>query len=139
MGHRWTPINTIQFGFVLSVFIGALSVAKIDLMMKAINPTTEEIIAEYPEHTSGQIEEILQNAERAFGRWRGVAISDRAVAMRGVAGVLRKRRDELAKLMTGEVGKTIVASEAEIEKCAVCCEYFAENAAGFLADRRKVW
>jgi succinate-semialdehyde dehydrogenase/glutarate-semialdehyde dehydrogenase len=107
-------------------------------MMRSINPATEDVIAEYPEHSSAQIEQKLQIAEKAFRHWRGVSVSDRAIAMKRVAGILRKKRDELAKLMTAEVGKTIVASEGEIEKCAGACEYFADNAAEFLADRKVV-
>jgi len=105
-------------------------------MMRSTNPATEEVIAEYPEHGPAQIEQILRYSEKAFRQWRGVPVSDRAIALGRVAGILRKKRDELAKLMTTEVGKTIVASEAEVEKCAVGCEFFAENSAGFLANQR---
>jgi acyl-CoA reductase-like NAD-dependent aldehyde dehydrogenase len=102
--------------------------------MQSRNPATEEIIAEYPEHSSEQIERILQTADEAFQKWRGVSIAERCSFLKRVAGVLRGKRDELAELMTAEVGKTIAASEAEVEKCAGGCDYFAENAPRFLAE-----
>jgi acyl-CoA reductase-like NAD-dependent aldehyde dehydrogenase len=103
--------------------------------MESRNPATEEIIAEYPEHSAAQIEQILQKAEVAFNHWRRIFIGRRASLLRRVAVIFRRQCDTLAKLMTAEVGKTIAASEAEIEKCAVACDFFADNAAVFLSPR----
>jgi succinate-semialdehyde dehydrogenase/glutarate-semialdehyde dehydrogenase len=103
-------------------------------MMRSINPATEETIAEYPEHSPRQIEQILQAATAAFAQWRKVPMPQRAAAMKRLAAILRRQRDALAALMTAEVGKTIAASEAEIDKCALGCDYFADNAARFLAE-----
>src|ERR1700722_11120810 len=103
--------------------------------MKSINPATEEIIADYPEHTPQQIEQILAAAESAFSKWRKVPIGDRALRMKALASLLRRRQTELAKMMTTEVGKTITASESEVEKCAAACDFFAENAATFLSPQ----
>lgn len=101
--------------------------------MQSRNPATEEIIAEYPEHSAAQIEEILQKADGAFRQWRRVSIAERGSLLKRVAAGFRRKRDDLAKLMTAEVGKTITASEAEVEKCAVACDFFAENAEKFLS------
>src|SRR5436305_3502153 len=54
--------------------------------------------------------------------------------MRSLAGVLRERVDRYARLMTLEMGKPISEARAEIEKCAWNCEFYADNAAKFLAD-----
>jgi len=103
--------------------------------VKSINPTTEEIISEYSEHTPGQIDAALQSAERAFAGWRVTPIAERAALMKRAAVGFRSNRDELARLMTAEMGKPIAASESEVEKCAGACDYFAENAARFLAPQ----
>ncbi len=103
--------------------------------MKSVNPATEEVIAEYPDHTPAQIEQILISAESAFSKWRTVSMEDRAAPMSQAASVLRRKRDQLATLMTAEVGKTISASESEIEKCAATCEFFAHNAQVFLSPQ----
>ncbi|MGA2439461.1 MAG: NAD-dependent succinate-semialdehyde dehydrogenase [Tepidisphaeraceae bacterium] len=103
--------------------------------MKSINPATEQVIAEYAEHTPGQIEQTLGSAEKAFGQWRSVSIKDRGALMKEAAAGLRRRREELSRLMAVEMGKPIGAGEAEVEKCAGACDFFAENAASFLAAR----
>jgi succinate-semialdehyde dehydrogenase/glutarate-semialdehyde dehydrogenase len=103
--------------------------------MESRNPATEEIIADYPEHAPAQIEQILESADIAFPKWRKTPIEQRAPHMKELASVLRRKRDELSALMTTEVGKTITASESEIEKCAAACDFFAENAAAFLSPQ----
>src|SRR6185312_9558136 len=103
--------------------------------MQAINPTTEQLIGDYAEHDQAHVERLLEAAAAAWGSWREKPIGDRAKLMRGVARVLRHRSAELSALMTREMGKPIAQSEAEIEKCAVCCDHFAEHAAGYLAER----
>jgi succinate-semialdehyde dehydrogenase/glutarate-semialdehyde dehydrogenase len=104
--------------------------------MKSINPATEQVIAEYAEHTPVQIERALHSAEKAFGQWRSVPIKDRGALLKEAGAGLRRKRDELARLMAMEMGKPIAAGEAEVEKCAGACEFFAENAASFLAERK---
>ena len=55
--------------------------------------------------------------------------------MFGAAEVLRNDKQALARLITEEMGKPISAAEAEIEKCAWNCEFYATRAAEFLAQR----
>jgi succinate-semialdehyde dehydrogenase/glutarate-semialdehyde dehydrogenase len=102
--------------------------------MRSINPATEEVVAEYPDHTPAQVGNLLQEARSAFERWAVTSIESRAHVMRRAAGVLRERSAELSVLMTREMGKPIAQSEAEIEKCAGCCDHFADHAARYLAQ-----
>jgi succinate-semialdehyde dehydrogenase/glutarate-semialdehyde dehydrogenase len=101
--------------------------------MKSVNPATEEVLAEYPEHTWEQIESACAAAQTAFTAWRRTPVMQRCDLLRRAAGVLRERRSALAPLMTQEMGKTIAASEAEIDKCVFGFEYFAQQAPKFLA------
>ncbi|MGD1275919.1 MAG: NAD-dependent succinate-semialdehyde dehydrogenase [Tepidisphaeraceae bacterium] len=101
--------------------------------MRAINPATEETVAEYPEHTWPQIEQACAATRSAFALWRNTPLEQRCRLMRQAAALLRQRRSELAKLMTCEMGKPITAGEAEVDKCAAACDYFAQNATKFLA------
>lgn len=103
--------------------------------MKSVNPATEETIREYEESTPAAIDFSLRLAERAFEHSRTTPISHRASLMNQAGDALRHRRDEFARLMTAEMGKPITASEAEVDKCAGACEFFAKNAAKFLAPR----
>jgi len=101
--------------------------------VKAINPATEELIREYQEHDDAAIEAVLRKASDTFESWRNVPFARRSELMAKAAGVLRENLSRYAKLMTLEMGKTIVSAEAEVEKCAWVCDYYAENAERHLA------
>ena len=100
--------------------------------MKAINPATEELIQDYPELSDNGIAERLQRAAEAFRSWRQTSFAERAALLRRAARLLRQEHAVYAQLMTQEMGKPITAAEAEIEKCAWNCEFYAEHAARFL-------
>src|SRR4029079_10696683 len=53
--------------------------------------------------------------------------------VRKAAEILRSREEEFARLMTEEMGKTVVEGRAEIEKCALNCDWFADHAEHYLA------
>lgn len=104
--------------------------------MRAINPATGETIREYAEYDRQAVDGLLARAQGAYVSWRGVPMKERSGLMRRVAEVLRKRKRELAELMTREMGKPIVSAEGEVEKCAVNCDFYAEHAARFLATEK---
>lgn len=101
--------------------------------MKSINPATGELIKEYREHTEAEVEQALGRAERTFREWRTTSFAQRGELMRKAATVLRGNAAEYARLMTVEMGKPIGAAEAEVEKCALTCDFYAEKAEHFLA------
>src|SRR5581483_6001995 len=101
--------------------------------MRSINPATEEVVAEHADHSPDDVRRLLAKADDAFSGWRDRHVAERAPFMRRAAQVLRARSPELALLMTREMGKPIAQSEAEIEKCAVCCDHFADHARHYLA------
>src|SRR6058998_3607046 len=74
-------------------------------------------------------------AHAAFLQWREVPFARRAQRMREAAQILRTRRAEYARTMTIEMGKPIVQAEAEVDKCAWVCEYYADHAEAFLAEQ----
>lgn len=96
------------------------------------NPTTGEILRVYPEMDLQEALLALQKGHEAFRTWRGTSFQTRAIAMQKAAAKLMEEKQPLAELMTQEMGKPILESHAEIEKCAWLCKYFAENAEGFL-------
>ncbi|MCE9545479.1 MAG: aldehyde dehydrogenase family protein [Planctomycetia bacterium] len=103
--------------------------------MKSINPATEQLIAEYPEMDPAEVRRRVERAAEQFIAWRATPIAERAEKLHRVAGLLRERRETLARLMTTEMGKPIAAAEAEVDKCAWVCDYYAERAAAILAPR----
>src|SRR6266550_4449365 len=103
--------------------------------VESINPATEEVIATFEQFTPAQVEQALVEADAAFRQWREQSFAERSRAMRRAAELLRKRKERYAGLITAEMGKPITQAEAEVEKCAWVCEYFADNAERFLARR----
>jgi succinate-semialdehyde dehydrogenase/glutarate-semialdehyde dehydrogenase len=97
------------------------------------DPATLQPGKSYPGHTAQDAALKAARAAEAQRPWRRTAFDERARLMRSAAAVLRSRRDELAALMTSEMGKTVSDGRAEIEKCAAACEHFAAHAAGYLA------
>ena len=99
-----------------------------------IDPATEERLAEYPIHDRAAIDRALERAVSAAAAWRSKPPSERAAALRALATALRARKTELATLATREMGKTLAEAEAEVEKCALACDYYAQYGAAHLAD-----
>ena len=104
------------------------------MAIESINPATQEVLASFEEHSEQRLNEVLNRSVDAFRQWRLQPFSHRAQLMNAAARRLRADAGRLAELMTLEMGKPIAQSRAEIEKCAWCCDYFAENAEAFLAD-----
>ncbi len=104
------------------------------MTITTVNPATEETLAEYPEMSASLIEDTLRDTDAAFQAWRRVGLEDRVERLRGLAACLREREAKYAELMTREMGKPLAEGEGEVQKCAWVCDYYAENAAEFLAD-----
>ena len=103
-------------------------------MLKSINPATDEVIADYEEHSAGQVSDIVERAHERFARWRAMPFAERADLLNRTADQLESRKEDLARLMAAEMGKPIAGGRGEVEKCAWVCRYYAENAEEFLAD-----
>ncbi len=106
------------------------------MVIQSINPATEDVLASFEEFSPQQVDIALQQADDAFRRWRNTSFGERAARMQAAARVLRAQKAHLASLATAEMGKPIVEAEAEIEKCAWGCDFYAENAARLLADEQ---
>ena len=104
------------------------------MVLQSINPTTEDVLDTFEEFSDAQIDEALQQAHDAQRRWRETSFGERASRLQAVARVLRGQKNRWAALATTEMGKPLVEAEAEIDKCAWNCDFYAEHAAGFLAD-----
>lgn len=103
-------------------------------MIQSVNPATGETIARYEEHTPAEITAIAEHTAATQQKWATSSLADRSEMMRGVARHLKENMEELAVLITREMGKPIGQSRDELEKCANVCEYYARHASGFLAN-----
>ncbi|WNG94053.1 NAD-dependent succinate-semialdehyde dehydrogenase [Mycobacterium sp. ITM-2016-00318] len=99
------------------------------------DPSTGEVVKEYPTATDQQIETAIAAASKAHSEWsRGSTVADRAELIRKVGKLHNERKEELAKIINREMGKPIDQSEGEAEFSGAIYEYYADNAEKFLAD-----
>jgi succinate-semialdehyde dehydrogenase/glutarate-semialdehyde dehydrogenase len=105
----------------------------IGMSLRSVNPTDGSLVREYAEATPEEVAEALAAAARAFESWRLTTFAGRASVLRRAGVLLRRRRDELARLMALEMGKPAAQGRAEADKCAWVCEHYAEHAERLLA------
>jgi succinate-semialdehyde dehydrogenase/glutarate-semialdehyde dehydrogenase len=98
------------------------------------NPFTGELEKSFDALDDTALAAIVQRVSETQARWSAVPVDERADCLRRTAQRLRSRRDTCAALIAREMGKPLREARAEVDKCAWGCEYYAEHAAGFLAD-----
>src|SRR3712207_2424058 len=98
------------------------------------NPATGRRLAEYPAFSDADVDAALDRAAAAQAGWAALPFDERSAVLRRAAELLRAGAEDLALLVTREMGKPLAESRAEVEKCATACDYYAEHAARFLAD-----
>jgi len=101
-------------------------------MPTSINPTSGEVIKEYPLLENSAIGPAITATEQAHRKWRATPFNLRSNELKAAARVLRRNSDLYARLMAEEMGKPVGQGRAEIEKCAWACDYYADHAATFL-------
>ena len=100
----------------------------------SVNPATEQALASFPATTPDELEAALARAVAAFDTWSQHSVAERVAPLRRAGELLRERANVLARQLALEMGKPLDQGEAEIEKCALVCDFYAEHAAEFLAD-----
>jgi succinate-semialdehyde dehydrogenase/glutarate-semialdehyde dehydrogenase len=100
------------------------------------NPATGELIKSFQSHTDEEVDRKLQKATDTFATYRYVSFAQRAQWMIKAAAILESEKDQFARIMTTEMGKTLRSAVDEAVKCAWACRYYAENAEAFLADEK---
>jgi succinate-semialdehyde dehydrogenase / glutarate-semialdehyde dehydrogenase len=104
------------------------------MAIATINPATGELVKSFEPLTTEQIQQKIQLAASAFQAYRHTSFTERARMLLRAAEILENEKEECARLMTLEMGKTLRSAVAEAAKCAVGCRFYAENAERFLAD-----
>jgi succinate-semialdehyde dehydrogenase/glutarate-semialdehyde dehydrogenase len=102
------------------------------MSIQSINPATGDVIETFTPTSPEALDRVVAGAHAAFLEWRRQPFDHRAARIREAARVLRARRAEFARTMALEMGKPILQGEAEIDKCASCCDYYALHAARML-------
>src|SRR3954447_14850234 len=102
--------------------------------LQTINPATGEPGRSYSPHSLDEALAAAAAAHHAFQSWRRTSFRQRPAVIRAAGEILRARKDQFARLMTEEMGKTLDDGLGEIEKCAVNCDWFADHAHEYLAE-----
>lgn len=98
------------------------------------NPATGEILKTFEPLDAQAIEQKLALAQRTFEEYRNTSQAQRAQWLRVAADILERDKVDFGKIMTTEMGKTLKSAIAEVEKCALVCDYYADHGAEFLGD-----
>ena len=106
------------------------------MSIQTINPTSGEVLETFEPFSQQQINRALDQAHQAFLRWRTMTFAELAKHLHSVASHLRDHKTALARIAVLEMGKSITEAEAEVEKCAWNCDFFADHAERFLADEK---
>lgn len=97
-------------------------------MIRSISPTDGTLLAEYGETSAADVQDHIATATELQRQWEETRLEQRSKPMFEMARLLEERREELALMMTDEMGKPIAQSRAEVDKCAWVCRHYAENA-----------
>lgn len=103
-------------------------------MIISVNPATGQELARFEPHTPDSVEAALANAAQAQRQWARVPVTQRVELLRRMATALRAGKERYGRLITLEMGKPLPEAEAEVEKCAWNCDFYADKAPDFLAD-----
>ena len=99
----------------------------------SVNPATGETIGRWPWATAAEVGDAIAEADAGFRQWRQVAVADRAQRLRGLGSALRQRGEEMAQLITREMGKPIAQARGEVAKSADLCDWYADHGPAMLA------
>jgi len=100
----------------------------------SINPANGEKLHDYPMWDAERLEQALTLTAAVTPAWNLGSLAERVGLLHRAGETLRKRRDQYAALISREMGKLIGEARTEVEKCALCCDYYAQYAAVLLAE-----
>ena len=104
------------------------------MAIATVNPATGQLVKSFEPISDSQIEEKIQRAALTFPKFRSLPFAERAGMMKKAGDILESEKNELAAIMTTEMGKTLRSAVDEAAKCAWACRYYAEHAERMLAD-----
>src|SRR5689334_24020332 len=102
------------------------------MAIATVNPATGETVQTFDPLSPADLEDKLARAAAAAATYRLTSVDDRIGWLRAAADVLDRETDDVARLMTLEMGKTLSAAKAEATKCARALRYYAEHGPAFL-------
>lgn len=100
------------------------------------NPVTGEVEETFESTTDAQSLEAVDTAHAAFTSWRATPIEERAKVVHRIAELFEERKDELAQIISTEMGKPLSEGVEEVEFSSAIFDYYATNGPSFAADEK---
>src|ERR1700742_1379156 len=102
---------------------------------KVTNPATGTVEKEYPAATDAEIASVLERSDAAFKTWRTTSLLERSKVLARVAELYQERADELAAIITREMGKRLIEAKGETSIATAIYKYYADEGPGFMEDQ----
>ncbi|HAT1609264.1 TPA: succinate-semialdehyde dehydrogenase [Raoultella planticola] len=99
----------------------------------SVNPATGERVSSLPWASEQEVDSAIALAEQGYRQWRTASLEQRADALRNVGNALRTRGEEMAQMISLEMGKPIAQARGEVAKSANLCDWYAEHGPAMLA------
>jgi len=94
------------------------------VIFHSINPYTEQSIAKHSTFSESEVNDKIAQSEKAFLIWRNIDVDKRLDYIKNIRNILIEKKNECASIITEEMGKVLVESQLEIDKCIWLCDYF---------------
>jgi len=104
------------------------------MFFESVNPYNGKVIGKYKYLNEDEIKNLIEQTHAAFIGWKRTSFKYRTDLLKKAAEILIARKKEFSEIMAMEMGKPVSVGRGESEKCALVCNYYAENAEAFLKD-----
>ncbi|SEL67762.1 succinate semialdehyde dehydrogenase [Kosakonia sacchari] len=100
----------------------------------SVNPATGETLRATPWASREAVDAALELAASGYRQWRQVAVAERAQTLRDLGAALRARGEEMAQMISQEMGKPILQARGEVNKSAALCDWYADHGPAMLGS-----
>jgi len=104
------------------------------MKLQSINPTTEESLGEFESYSEGMVFDAVEKARKSFEGWKNTPIEKRENIIKNFSQILVKKKNEIAELITKEMGKPIIESEGEVDEIPGLTEWFLKETKNIIKD-----
>src|SRR5688572_20142764 len=126
MSARLTPTATSNYPELALFIDGEWLGAQGRSTQPVVNPATEEVLGQLPHASAADLDRALAAAQRAWGEWRALLPVQRGKILRKAADLMRTRGEEIARIATLEMGKSIHETRVELQASAEIFDWHAD-------------
>ena len=105
------------------------------MVYQITNPYTNQVEKVYANHSSSEIENALEKGDQLYRKWRNSSFESRVTTLRAVSQLFLDKTDEIATIITRDMGKRFIEAQGEVLISAEIAKYYADHAAEFMAVR----